>query len=125
MEKIDQRLYEKNEVDIPFGVHQSIMARVNYLHFRPIFFLVLVIFIVNLLILFLHIDNKLIEAEFLDMVTDFTTDSYSGLLVLNILTGKFFEIISVELLASLFLNLIGTIYFSKKIVAYRFSFTTY
>jgi hypothetical protein len=107
-----QHSYEK---EVPPGLHASIMKRVNHLKLRPLFFLVLALFVINLLMLTSHINGKLVEAEFMDMLRDLTEDSYFDSLALGILLERFFEIISFELVASVLLNAVGVFYISGKL----------
>jgi hypothetical protein len=119
MEPIEQQLHTLKEVSLPEGMHQSILRRVNYLKLRPLLFIALFVCSINVLVLSSHISNKLVEVEFTDMIHDFTRDSYANLLVISILLEKFFEVISVEMIASLFVNIAGAIYMSNKLVSYR------
>lgn len=119
MEPIEQQLQTLKEVTQPEGMHQFIIRKVNYLKLRPLLLVALFVCSVNVLVIFSHISNKLVEVEFVDMVHDFTRDSYASLLVLSILLEKFFEVISVEVIASLFVNMAGAIYMSNKLVSYR------
>lgn len=119
MEPIEQQLHTLKEEHQPDGMHQSILRRINYLKIRPLLFVALFVCSVNILILTSHINNKLVEAEFLDIIHDLTRDSYTGFLVLSILLEKFFEVISIEILASLFVNMAGAIYMSNKLLSYQ------
>jgi hypothetical protein len=125
MEKIEQQLYTLRDQEVPVGLHYAIMKQASYIRLRPLFFVVIAIFLCNLVILSSHINNQLIEAEFVDMIRDFTTDSYDSLLVLWILLEKFFEIISLEVLLSLLLNVAGTIYLSITLLSHKMRPTTY
>lgn len=109
---------------MPMGLHQAILERVNYLKLRPLLVIVLAVFLVNILILGLHINSKLIEVEFFDMVRDFTMDSYAGFLVANIVFEKFFQIIPVEIILSVLLNLAGITYIANRLLSYRFEVRT-
>ena len=120
MKQINQ-LHNTQNVDVPHGLHSNIMKRVNHLKLRPLFFIILVLFISNLLVLASHINGKLVEAEFVDMLQDMTKDSYFDSLALGILIGRFFEIISFELIASVILNTVGAFYISSKLLPHTFN----
>lgn len=119
MEPIEQQLHTLSETDLPQGLHQSVLQKVNYLKLRPLLLVALFVCSINVLILSSHINSKLVEAEFLDMIRDFTRDSYASFLVLSILLERFFEVVTVEVVASLFVNMAGAIYMSNKLISYK------
>jgi hypothetical protein len=119
MEPIEQQLHTLTDTEVPQEIHRSVIQKINYLKIRPLLMIALFVFTANVVVLSSHIGNKLVEAEFLDMVRDLTTDSYTSLLVLSILLERFFEVITVEVIASLFVNIAGAIYMSNKLVSYK------
>lgn len=65
-----------------------------------------------------HINGKLIDAEFKDMIMDFW-ESLDFNFSIKASIGSFFEIISPELIISLILSLIGLVYVIKKMISLK------
>ena len=72
MEKIDEQLNTISLVEIPIGMHQFVMRRINYKKLQPIFFVTFTLLALNFIVIVWHINAKLIDAEFLNMVKDFS-----------------------------------------------------
>ena len=115
MENIDKKLNNLFSVKIPTGLHQSIMLRVNYQKIKPMLFIAFGILVFNFLLITWHINAKLIDADFLDMIQDFFGVFNFSFSFVGTITEKFFEIISPALFLSAFLSLVGSVYFAKKI----------
>jgi hypothetical protein len=122
MEKIDEQLNNLSIVEIPIGVHQSVMRKVHYHKLRPALFVGFVLLTLNFLIIAWHINAKLIDAEFLDMAQDLFEVFKFDFSFVGAVWGSFFEIISPTLALSAVLSLVGAIYIGKKIASYQFNF---
>jgi hypothetical protein len=123
MEKIDEHLKNISIAEVPNGVHQFVMRKVNYYHLRPMLFVSFILLAFNFLIIAWHINAKLIDAEFIDMTQDFFEIFKFNFSFINTMWTSFFEIISPMLFLSAFLSLIGAIYTGKEISFYQFSKT--
>ncbi|MCX6751835.1 MAG: hypothetical protein NT161_03700 [Candidatus Nomurabacteria bacterium] len=117
MEKIDEQLNNLSLIEIPVGMHQSIMHKVNYKRIKPILFSVLGLLVLNFFIIAWHINGKLVNAEFSDMMKDFFETFDLSFYFVGTILGSFFEIVSPAIVLSLLLNLGGAIYVGKKIRA--------
>ena len=124
MEKIEEQLNSLPFEETPTGVHQYIMRRVNYKRLKPMFFTVFILLALNFIIITMHINNKLIDAEFNAMMSDFFEDFILSFNFISTIIGSFFEIISPAIVLSLALNLGGAIYIGNKIriLKYKNSF---
>ena len=120
MEKIDEQLNNLALVNVPFQMHQSTMHKVNYWRLRPIFFGSFILLIFNLVLTIWRINNKLIDAEFFDMMHDFLDSFVWSFSFISTIIESFFEIISPVIFVSLILNLIGVIYIGKKIKTFMY-----
>jgi|GEM_PF-3134091 hypothetical protein len=120
MEKIDQQLNNLSLAEIPSGLHQSIMRKINYRKIVPVLIVVFSLLALNFIIISWHINAKLIDAEFSDMVQDFFEVFSFNFSFINAILGSFFELISPVLVLSAILSLAGAIYTAKKISFYRF-----
>lgn len=107
--------------EIPIGVHQSVMRKINYQKIKPMLFTVFVLLVINFLVIVWHINAKLVDAEFTDMMQDFLEVFSFNFSFVGIMLGSFFEIISPLLVLSALLSLVGAVYTGKKINFYRFS----
>ena len=123
MEKIDEQLKNIALAEFPAEMHQSIMRAVDYRRIRPVllvgFFLLASIFVLTAW----HINIKLVNAEFSDMMKDFFGSFELSFYFVGTVLGSFFEIISPTLVLSGILSLVGTIYLGKKIKTFEFSKT--
>ncbi len=119
MEKIDEQLNNLSTMEIPVGIHQSVMRRINYIRFRSMFFVVFGLLALSFLVIVWYINTSLVDAEFTDMIRDFFEVFSFNFSFVNITLTSFFEIISPTLILSAFLSLVGTIYIGKKISLYK------
>ncbi len=115
MEKIDEQLNKLMLVEIPIGMHQSIMHKVNYKRVRPALFTIFSILAFNLIIITWHINSKLVDAEFGSMMQDFFASFRLSFYFISTVAGSFFEIISLSTFMLLVINLLGVIYIGNKI----------
>ncbi len=120
MEKIDEQLNNISSVNIPIGMHQSVMRKVIYQSIKPVLFVAFILLAFNFLIIAWRIDTKLVHAEFADMAQDFFEVFSFNFSFINTIFGSFFEIISPMLVLSAVLSLAGAIYVGKKISLYQF-----
>ena len=121
MDKIDEQLNSILQVEVPMGMHQSVMRRINYKKLQPIFFATFTLLALNLVVILWHINSKLIDAEFTDMMKDFFEVFSFNFSFIKTFLESFFEIISPLLVVSAVLSMIGVIYTGKKINFYYFS----
>ena len=121
MEKIDKQLNNTSLVEVPVGMHQFVMRRVNYKKLQPVIFVAFALLAINFIIITWHINSKLIDAEFADMMQDFFEVFSLNFSFVNMVLGSFFEIISPVLVISAMLSMIGMIYTGKKINSFNFS----
>ena len=121
MEKIDEQLNNLSFVEVPTGMHQFIMRKINYKKFQPVLFVAFVLLAFNFMIVVWHINAKLIDVEFKDMVKDLLEVFSFNFSFVSTVLGSFFEIISPMLVLYAFLSLMGAIYTGKKISLYQFS----
>jgi len=119
MEKIDEKLKTLSVVEIPLGMHQSVMRKINYQKIKPVLLVTLTLLVLNFLVIAWHINAKLVDAEFTDMVQDFFEVFSFNFSFINTILLSFFEIISPMLVLSAILSLAGAIYTGKKINSYR------
>jgi hypothetical protein len=117
-DKIDEQLNNLSVLEIPTGMHHSVMRRVNYRRLRPVLFVSFILLAFNFLIIAWHINAKLIDAEFLDMAQDFFEVFKFNFSFISTMWTSFFEIISPMLFLSAFLSLVGAIYTGKEISLY-------
>jgi hypothetical protein len=120
MEKIEEQLNNFLPAEIPFGLHQSVMRRVNYQKIKPALFIGFILLVFNFLIIAWHINAKLIDAEFIDMAQDFLDVFSFNFSYLSTMWGSFFEIISPMFFLSAILSLVGAIYIGKEISFHQF-----
>lgn len=118
IDKIDEQLNNLAVAEIPAGMHQSIMRKVNYQKIKPVLFIAFLLLVLNFLIIGWHINAKLIDAEFIDMTQDFLEVFSFNFAFINTILVSFFEIISPVLVLSAILSLVGAIYTGKKISFY-------
>ena len=121
MEKIDEQLNNISLVEVPVGIHSFVMQKVNQKKLQPVFFAVFVILALNFIVIGWHINAKLIDAEFVDMMQDLLEVFSFNFSFLKIAILSFFEIVSPLLVISLLLSLTGTIFSGKRI---NFSFSS-
>ncbi len=122
MEKIDKQLNNLSMMEIPAGLHQSVMRKINYYKkLQPVFFATFILLTLYFIIVIWQIDVKLINAEFIDMMQDFFDVFSFNFSFINTILGSFFEIISPALVLSAVLSLASTIYLGKKINLYQFA----
>lgn len=120
MEKIDEQLNNLSMVEIPVKMHQSVMRRVRYSNrLRPVLFVSFILLALNFLVIAWHINAKLIDAEFINMIQDFFEVFNFNFSFINTISASFFEIISPILFLSVLLSLGGAIYTGKKITKYQ------
>ena len=119
MDKIDKQLNNLSSVEVPSGTHQRVMQMVNYKKFQPVIFVAFVLLTLNFIVVVWHINAKLIDAEFTDMVQDFFEVFSFNFSFINTVLGSFFEIISPLLVISAALSLVGVIYTGKQIDFYQ------
>ena len=121
MEKIDEQLNSLSLMETPFGLHQYVMRKVNYQKIKPVLLVAFALLVFNFIVITWHINAKLIDADFFDMISDFFDVFSFNLSFINTMTQSFFEIISLPVFLSAFLSLIGAIYIGKKIKIYHFA----
>ena len=120
MEKIDEQLNNLSSVEVPTGMHQFVMRQINYKKIKPVLIIVFVLFAFNFLLIIWHINAKLIETDFIDMVHDFFDVFNFNLSFINTIATAFFETVSIILVLSAALSLAGIIYIGKKINMHQF-----
>jgi hypothetical protein len=120
MEKIDEQLNNLSLVEVPIGVHHSVMRKVHYQKIKPVLLVAFCLLVFNFLAIAWHINMKLIDADFLDMTRDFLDVFSFNLSFIDMILGSFFEIISPALVLSAVLSFAGAIYLGKKINIYQF-----
>jgi hypothetical protein len=120
MEKIDEQLNNLFMAEVPIGMHQFVMRKVNYQKIKPVLFVSFVLLAFNFLIIAWHINAKLIDAEFIDMTQDFFEVFHFNFSFISTMWVSFFEIISPTLALSAILSLVGAIYTGKEISFYQF-----
>ena len=121
MENIDEQLNNLSLVEAPLGMHQFVMRRINYKKLQPMLIVVFTLLTLNFIIVALHINAKLIDAEFTDIMQDFFEVFSLNFSFINTVLGSFFEIISPLLIVSAVLSLAGAIYTGKKVSFYHFA----
>ena len=121
MEKIDEQLNNLALIDAPFGLHSSVMRKVNYKKIKPALFIAFALLVFNFLVIAWHINAKLIDADFFDMASDFLDVFSFNLSFINTMASNFFELVSLPIFLSAFLSLVGAIYVGKKIKIYHFA----
>jgi len=119
MEKIDEKLNSIPSVEIPIGLHQFVMRKINYQKIKPVLIFSFVVLALNFIVVAWHINAKLIDAEFLDMTQDFFEVFNFNLSFITTILQNFFEIISPVLVFSAALSLVGAIYTARKLNLYR------
>lgn len=120
MEKIDEHLNKLRVVDTPKSFHQGVMQKVYNWRFRTIFFVVFFILLINFIIITLHIDIKLINAEFADMFQDLMGSFDMSITFFNVIFDSLFDIVSPFVFFSAFISLIGVFYVGRKIYISKF-----
>ena len=120
MEKIDEQLNNLSSVEIPSGIHQLVMHKVNYQKVKPTLFVSFALLVLSFIFLALYINAKLIDAEFIDMMQDFFNIFSFNFSFINTIFGSFFEIISPMLFLSALISLLVATYVGKKITMYQF-----
>ena len=120
MEKIDEQINNLSSVEIPSGIHQLVMHKVNYQKVKPTLFVSFALLVLSFIFLELYINDKLIDAEFIDMMQDFFNIFSFNFSFINTIFGSFFEIISPMLFLSALISLLGATYVGKKITMYQF-----
>jgi hypothetical protein len=110
MDNLDKKLKDLNEIEMPSGLHQSIMRNVNYKKVLPLILIPFMILALNFIVVSWHIDLRLVDAEWKDMLLDlwegfdFTMDFFTTIV------ESFLEIIPLPLLILFIFSLSGTIY---------------
>jgi len=120
MEKIDEQLKNISFVDVPVSVHQSIMKKVTSCRMQPFFIAVFCFLSVVFFMIAWHINTKLIEAEFSDMLADLLSDFNMSFYLFSTIVKSFFEIISPVYVLSLIFSFAGAVYLAKKIIHTQF-----
>ena len=115
MEKIDEQLNNLAMVEVPIGLHQSIMRKANYKKLQPVLFVAFVLLAFNFLVIAWHINARLIDKEFIDMGQDFFEIFKFDFPFFSTMIARFFEIVSPMLALSAILSLTGAIYTGTKI----------
>jgi hypothetical protein len=110
MDKIEEQLNNTFVVDVPKGMHQLIMRRVNYKKIQPFLFITFSLLLINFIVIGWHINAKLVDAEFMDMMRDFFEVFSFNFSFINIFIKSFFDIVSPMLAISAVLSLGGAIY---------------
>ena len=121
MEEIDKKLNNLSFVEVPFGLHQSVMRKVSYLKNKPVFFVAFVLFAFNFLLIAWHINAKLVDADFVTMTRDFLDVFDFNFSFVSTVFVSFFEIISPILILSAIFSFTGVVYIGKRINFYQFS----
>ncbi len=121
MEKIDEQLNNISQVEVPIGMHQFVMRKINYKKLQPVLFVAFALLALNFIVIVWHINARLIDVEFSDMVQDIFQIFSFNFSFINTVFVSFFEIISPLLVVSAVLSMIGAIYTGKKISFYHFS----
>ena len=121
MEKIDKQLNNLNTTEMSPRLHSSIMRIVNHKKMQPMFLILFFLLVFNFIIIFWHINTKLVDAEFGVMMNDLFTDFDLSFYFIGTIISSFFEIISPALVLSLFISFFGSIYVYKKNI-YLFNF---
>ena len=121
MENIEKQLNTIKKVEMPFGVHQSIMKRVNYRRFRPISLVSFILLFINFVLLAWHINTRIIDAELVDMMQDLFASFSMDMNFFNTIFSSFFEVVPFELFISAVISFVGIAYLVKKITTHEFS----
>ncbi len=121
MENIEKQLNTIKKVEMPFGVHQSIMKRVNYRRFRPILLVSFILLFINFVLLAWHINTRIIDAELVDMMQDLFASFSMDMNFFNTIFSSFFEVVPFELFISAVISFVGIAYLVKKITTHEFS----
>lgn len=121
MEKIDEQLNNLALIDVPVGLHHSVMSKINYQKIKLVLLFTFAFLTLNFIVVAWRINTKLIEAEFLDMTQDFLEVFSFNISFINTMFQNFFEIISPALFLSTVLSLVGAMYTIKKITFYQFN----
>ena len=120
MDIIDEQLKNLSDAEFPSGIHQSVMRAVNYERTKPVLFVVLSLLVLNFAIIAWHINTKLIDAEFTEMLGDLMTEFSFSFSFMSMILGDLFAIISPEIFLSNILSLVGIIYVVKRIKIFGF-----
>jgi hypothetical protein len=120
MEIIDEQLKNLPQNDLPVEVHQSIMRTANYRRVRPMLFIGFFLLAINFLIIAWHINAKLVDAEFSDMIADFFEGFDLSFLFVKTILVATFEIVPIELFLSGLASLLGAMYIGIKIKSLEF-----
>jgi hypothetical protein len=123
MEKIDEQLNNLSLIEIPVGMHQSVMRRVNYQRIKPVLFIAFTLLAFSFLATTWYINVKLVDAEFVDMAQDFLEVFSFNFSFANTMLVSFFDIISPVVFSYAILSLAGAAYLGKKISFYSFANT--
>lgn len=121
MEKIDEQLNNISLTEVPIEMHRFIMRKINYKKIQPVLFVIFASLALSFIVIVLHINAKLVDAEFADIVQDFFEVFSFNFSFINAVLVSFFEIVSPLLVVSMVLSLVGAIYTGKKISFYRFA----
>ena len=119
MEKIDEQLNNIPSIEVPIGMHQFVMLKINYKKFQPVLLVAFTLLVLNFVIVIWHINAKLIDVEFSDMMRDFFEVFNFNFSFISTILASFFEIISPLLVISALLSLIGVIFTGRKIIFYQ------
>lgn len=121
MENIEEKLKTIEKVEMPFGIHQSVMRKVNYYNLRPILLFSLTLLTINFIFLVWHINTKIIDAELVDMMQDLFASFSMDINFFNVIFKSFFEVVPLELFTCAIVSFVGVTYLAKKITTYEFS----
>ncbi len=121
MEKIDEQLKNIPLVEVPIGMHQLVMRKINHKKLQPFILFIFAFFVLNFIIIVWHINAKLIDAEFTNMMRDFLDIFSFNFSFIKIFLLNFFEIISPLLVISASVSMLGAVYAGRKINFYYFS----
>ena len=120
MDQLEEKLNKLNSVETPENFHQSVMQKVYGWRFRTVSFVLFTILFVNLTVIVLHIDLKIIDAELIDMMQDLFVSFDITFEYFNTIFNSLFEVISPFIFFSALLSLAGVIYLGRRIYTSRF-----
>jgi hypothetical protein len=114
MDDLDEKLKSLTEVNLPVGVHHTVMRAVHFKKMQPFLWFLLSLLVLNFVLLAFHLNNKLVDAEWLDMATDLFAGFDLSLSFFEMITSSFFEVVSPMLALSLASSFVGFVFITKK-----------
>lgn len=114
MDDLDEKLKSLTEVNLPVGVHHTVMRAVNFKKMQPFLFFLLSLLVLNFALIAFHVNTKLVDAEWGDMVTDLFAGFDLSLSFFEMITSSFFEVVSPMLALSLVSSFVGFVFITKK-----------